>query len=224
MPDDTSPGRREANKARTRRAVIDAVYRLIADHPLEDLTAEQVAEAADISRRTFFNYFPSVEAVLAHREHEVLDQLRTALNARPAEESLVDSLHAVVADLFTVEMLAEATSVWRASDGSPAAARYALAAKDETLAEIGHDWATRRGCPTGEEPDPLRAAVMTAAGMAAFDVARRAWLADHDGAMDAAAREDFLTRVHRAFDYLRPALDTPSTTTPEHHPREERAN
>ena len=70
----TAPaGRREANKARTREAVVQAAVELLHTEGLDALTAEKVADAAGISRRTFFNYFPSVEAVFAFQAQQVLD-------------------------------------------------------------------------------------------------------------------------------------------------------
>lgn len=209
-----APGRREANKARTRQAVSDALFALLATEPIDQLTAERVADAAGISRRTFFNYFPSVEAVLAHRQQEVLDQLRVVLARRPRSESLVEGLHATIDELFTVDLLAETAKVWQLIDHSPAATRYALEISHDVLVELAHDWAGRRNPTLGAEPDDLRLAVMAASCMASFDIARRSWSAAHAGApVDAAARDDFLARVHRAFEYLRPSLQQLDTPT-----------
>jgi AcrR family transcriptional regulator len=209
---DTAPGRREANKRRTRQALVDALFRLLGTDSLDQLTAERVADAAGISRRTFFNYFPSVEAVLAHRQQELLDQLRTALVRRPADEPLLDGVHAVIDELFTVELLAEATRLWRTIDLSPAAGRYALEVFQDALVDLGRDWAARR--LSGTDPDELRLAVLTASCLAAFDAACRSWLDDHPGPVDAAARAAFVARVRRAFEYLRPVVEPPMTAAP----------
>ncbi len=48
----------------TRRSLTEAAYALVRDSGFEGLTAEAVADRAGVSRRTFFNYFPSVESVL----------------------------------------------------------------------------------------------------------------------------------------------------------------
>jgi AcrR family transcriptional regulator len=56
--------RREQNKTATRAAIADAALDLLRASGSEAVTAERIAEAAGISRRTFFNYFPSVEAAL----------------------------------------------------------------------------------------------------------------------------------------------------------------
>jgi AcrR family transcriptional regulator len=56
--------RREQNKADTRRRILIAASRLMAARGME-ATAEEIAAAADVSRATFFNYFPSKGAVVA---------------------------------------------------------------------------------------------------------------------------------------------------------------
>ena len=53
-----TPDRRERKKRETRRRLQVATLRLAAEHGLARVTAEQIAEAADVSPRTFFNYFP----------------------------------------------------------------------------------------------------------------------------------------------------------------------
>ena len=63
----TEGGLRERKRAAT-RAVITAVARtLTAERGLNGYTVEEVCELAGISRRTFFNYFPSKEdAIIGH--------------------------------------------------------------------------------------------------------------------------------------------------------------
>ncbi|MHB1234201.1 MAG: TetR family transcriptional regulator [Microbacteriaceae bacterium] len=59
------PGLRERKRLATRRAIQLAVLRLAVDRSPEKVTVEDVSHAADISPRTFFNYFPTKEAALA---------------------------------------------------------------------------------------------------------------------------------------------------------------
>jgi AcrR family transcriptional regulator len=91
--------RRERKKRETRRRLQAATLELAAEHGLAGVTAEQIAEAADVSPRTFFNYFPSKEAALAGEDPERDDRLRTALVARPAEEPPLAALRAILLDL-----------------------------------------------------------------------------------------------------------------------------
>jgi AcrR family transcriptional regulator len=90
------PGLRERKKLATRRALCDAALKLALDEGVATLTPERIAEEVHVSPRTFRNYFSSKEeaivAGLRDRAHEVADNLRR----RPADESIWDSLRAVL--------------------------------------------------------------------------------------------------------------------------------
>jgi AcrR family transcriptional regulator len=95
------PGLRERKKAATRVALSRAAMRLATERGLENVTADEIAAAVDVSPRTFHNYFSSKEeAVVA----SLLDRARAfaeVLRARPADEPIWDSLQYVVVAMFT---------------------------------------------------------------------------------------------------------------------------
>jgi AcrR family transcriptional regulator len=74
---------REQKKARTREALADAALRLYAEQGFEQTTVDQIAEAAEVARRTFFRYFPSKEAALFPDRERRLAAFRDALARRP---------------------------------------------------------------------------------------------------------------------------------------------
>lgn len=96
----SSGGRRERKKQQTRRALHAAAVRLVGERGFDHVTVEQLADAADVSTRTFFNYFASKEEALIGHNPEDDVRLREALAARPAGEPPLRSLRAVLGDLL----------------------------------------------------------------------------------------------------------------------------
>ncbi len=64
MDDPTPPGLRERKQTETRLALEAAALHLVHANGLENVTVEQIAERANVSTRTFFNYFSSKEDAL----------------------------------------------------------------------------------------------------------------------------------------------------------------
>lgn len=58
------PGRRQRRAAETRIRLFRCALELIAERGLANVTVEDITEAADVGKGTFFNYFPSKDHVL----------------------------------------------------------------------------------------------------------------------------------------------------------------
>jgi AcrR family transcriptional regulator len=92
VEDSTSEiGLRERKKQQTRNAIHEAALRLIEEQGLETTTIEQICQDADVSTRTFFNYFPSKAAAAFELSGTTLDPEITA-RFRSASGSLVAAL------------------------------------------------------------------------------------------------------------------------------------
>lgn len=88
MPDWTggaAPGLRELKKQRTRATIVDVAARLCAEQGYERTTVDQIAEAAEVSPRTFSRYFPNKEAVVGALIEETSEHVAAALARQPRD-------------------------------------------------------------------------------------------------------------------------------------------
>ncbi len=95
-----SPGRRERRRAETRELIFRAALGLFAGRGFAGTTVEDITEAADVGKGTFFNYFPSKEHVLAAFGEMQMDKAQAELQGvlagrealRPALRRLVQKI------------------------------------------------------------------------------------------------------------------------------------
>jgi AcrR family transcriptional regulator len=87
-------GLRERKRTRTRLMIQAEALRLFAEKGYAETTVEEIAEAAAISPRTFFRYFPSKEDVVVWDEYD--DPSLELFQARPADEPLAEKMRVVI--------------------------------------------------------------------------------------------------------------------------------
>jgi AcrR family transcriptional regulator len=90
-------GRRERRAAETRLRLFRCALQLFAERGLPNVTVEDITEAADVGKGTFFNYFASKEGVLAVMAEIQLGKVR---EAREQAATGKRSVHAVLRRLF----------------------------------------------------------------------------------------------------------------------------
>jgi AcrR family transcriptional regulator len=85
-----------ARSERTREALRQAALVRFLAQGVEDTSAEQIASDAGVSLRTFYRHFSSKHDLLFADYDAGLHWFRTALDARPASESIVESVRAAI--------------------------------------------------------------------------------------------------------------------------------
>ncbi|WP_151772171.1 TetR/AcrR family transcriptional regulator [Streptomyces abyssomicinicus] len=90
--EDAKAGLRERKKRRTRATISDAAIALFLEHGFQRVSVAQVAEAAEVSKRTLFAYFPTKEDLVVHR---LADHETEAARVVRAREPGTDPLAAV---------------------------------------------------------------------------------------------------------------------------------
>lgn len=104
-------GRRDRKKQQTRIALITAALRLVDERGVERVTVEEISEAADVSTRTFFNYFATKDDALIGDPLVDPDELRERLLAAPADLPLLNAL--MVALTPAIEQIEADRDLWR---------------------------------------------------------------------------------------------------------------
>ena len=166
-------GRRERKKHQTSVALAEAALRLFAENGFAETTVDEIAEAADMSSRTFFRHFSSKEAVVFADDDQRRDAWIKALRDRPRHEPI----------LVTIR---EASLVL-AEDYEPGKDffRWELAMRHRSVGarwlQIGNKWelvlaeeiALRLGLPSKYD---VTARTLAAAAMGAWRVAQANWV------------------------------------------------
>ncbi len=92
------PSLRERKKLATRQGIRRVALDLFAERGFSHVTVEDIAAAADVSPRTFFNYFPSKEAVLFGADPGRAEEVRARLVHDLPGHSALEVLRAVLTD------------------------------------------------------------------------------------------------------------------------------
>src|SRR3954471_21860155 len=168
-------GLRERKKLATRLALHEAALQLVADRGLEHVSVDDIADRADVTPRTFFNYFPSKDDAVLGLDPEGSAHQAEAFLDRPAHESPVQALRAV-ARAQAAEMATE-TELWplrlRVIEAHPALLGRLAAAFGEAERVLADAIATRSGTRVGIDAYPT---LLAAASGAAMRTSLHRWL------------------------------------------------
>ncbi|KRE40404.1 TetR/AcrR family transcriptional regulator [Knoellia sp. Soil729] len=210
-PDSTAgDGLRARNRERTARRLEQAAWDLVAEKGFDAVTADAVADRAQVSRRTFFNYYPRVELVLQEPMRQVIGALVERFVERPVEENVADSLAAVLTEPLDAEFLEKAAICFGQVEHSPAARFFVLEAQAAEVAQVAQ--ALRNRDPS---IDDLYAQVVAGAVLTAGYAATMTWVNTSPGAVDDASRQQHLELLRQAFAHLFTAFSAPASQTPE---------
>ncbi|TMR35994.1 TetR family transcriptional regulator [Nonomuraea zeae] len=194
-------GRRDRKKLETRTALEHAALTLVAERGLAGVTVEDIAEAVDVSSRTFFNYFPAKEDALLGPGPASAAELREKLDALPADVPVLEALRLM--SRIEAEHVQEQREQWllrlKVFEQNPSLLPRLVAGGTETERVVTETVARRAGVEPGTTGYPELA---TAAAMAAFRVAMMRWSA-------AGGHPALADLVDEAFSQLAAGLPNP---------------
>ncbi|WP_157246723.1 TetR/AcrR family transcriptional regulator [Nonomuraea typhae] len=175
-------GLRERKKQRTREALIEAAVRLFEDKGYDQVTVAEIADAAEVSPRTFFLHFPAKEDVLlANADLRTDLALQAIADRRPEEglaEVLVRAMDRMITDAWGND-LSNGLAAVRARLVAEAPALQARILQRYLATQAGLAEALRRAFP--EHLDPITAAALVGAMVGAVSTSALAALQRGDG-------------------------------------------
>jgi AcrR family transcriptional regulator len=101
-------GLRERKKAQTYDAIMEAALDLFECNGYDATTVEDIAEAADVSPRTFFRYFDAKVDVIMHHKDDRGGELEALIAERPDDEGPVEAMRHVVRNVFGSMLIGDA--------------------------------------------------------------------------------------------------------------------
>ncbi|MDK8791580.1 TetR/AcrR family transcriptional regulator [Corynebacterium sp. MSK039] len=189
---------REVKKAATRRSISEATVQLMLEHPDRMPTVAQISDRADISVRTFHNYFADTDEAIFEFLRQTFDKISDQINALPEQWTAAQAMEAIASDALNddgVELYSASTLVLL---GSHASSRSRRPPSEETVTEISSSMmkALKNRIPGATHFD---AQVLIGAYSAASGVAIREYL-DRPEPRDP---EEGRELIRRAFQLLR---------------------
>jgi AcrR family transcriptional regulator len=174
-PLDRSLPLRERKKLRTRRALADAALRLFTQNGFDATTLEELAGEAEVSKSTFFRFFPAKEAAAIDAEAELWTAHLAGLSGRELSGPVLGELHQALA--------AAVTGLGPDWDERFVATRRLIAAEPALLKYVEHYRAGVKdqmtACLAGKlrlDADDLRLHILAELTTTAFSLSGRDWV------------------------------------------------
>jgi AcrR family transcriptional regulator len=153
-----------------------AAFDLAMERGPDHVTVADIADAANVSVRTFFNYYPSKESAIVGIDSVLVEGARQRLLARPASESPLEAIRNVLAP--------EELDVSDLADSQATRVRLVLShpglkdAQLAGLAELGRVLTQAVAQRVGLDPNDLYAAMVVGSMISAFHLVISRWEAD----------------------------------------------
>ena len=189
------PGLRERKQQQTRERLKRAAMALFLERGFEAATIDDIAAAADVSRRSFFHYFASKEDVVAAWQEDAAAALVAGILARPADESMLTAAENAIAAAVKRIDPTEAAAMSRLKRDNPA-----LHARDQLKYEkLERALAEGLSQRAKTKSDRLKARLVAMIATGAMRVGGENWIGED-------VREKPEVFVKRTFDAIRAIL------------------
>jgi AcrR family transcriptional regulator len=208
----TSPSppmdRRSRKRLATRRAISLAADQLFRERGFDNVTVDEIADAADVGRMTVFNHFPRKEDMFFDRDEEGRETLREALRRRSTNVSPIETLrllaHQLVADgVPYVEFSARSQGFVETVEGSETLKARARAIRDELAQFVAIALSECAGRHPADSYAHLAGGLLLATWSVAFIQAHRTFRESRD---EEKAKAAFLALIDKGTIGLKAAM------------------
>ncbi|QIV79840.1 TetR/AcrR family transcriptional regulator [Mycolicibacterium frederiksbergense] len=142
----TQTGLRDRKKLATKEALGRAALDLAAKNGLSSVTTDEIANAANVSARTFFNYFASKEEAVMFVVDRAMADVIAAFARRDRTEPVLDSLESTMLEFVEVsDDFFRVVSVVRLMADHPTLAPHHVSLQDSATTTMLDEIAKRTG-------------------------------------------------------------------------------
>src|ERR1700749_128247 len=172
------PDRRTRKRLATRQGISDAATRLFIERGFDNVTVDDIAEAADVGRMTVFNHFPRKEDMFFDREGEIQQLAFDAVRKRGPAVTPIEATRLLAHDLVAQDhefvMLSADTSWFIATAmASEALKARAREMRDDFTRGLAKVLAEAAGQPADDPAAHLAAGLVVATWNVAFAEAQK---------------------------------------------------
>jgi AcrR family transcriptional regulator len=178
-------GLRSRKRLATREGISNVATRLFAERGFDRVTVDEIAAAADVGRKTVFNYFPRKEDMFFDRDEAGRETLREALRQRDSGVAPIETLrllaHQLIADQSPyVEFSSASQGFLETIEGSETLKARARAIRDELAQVVAVALSERVGRDPDDPESQMAAGLLLATWTVAFIQAHRTFRLGQD--------------------------------------------
>jgi AcrR family transcriptional regulator len=209
---DTKPilmDRRAELKARHREAILDAADSLILERGEARFSVDELADRADIARRTVFNHFSSLDDVImtscTRTLSRAIDDFLAAASVTPSSHgSRVVLFAEVTTAIRDMDLPSLVTYFFGLLDGDDARTQNADSVFMRSTEDLAVELVRRSGV------DEFEVAILVSTLMNGIAVVARQWMIQTGGTLDAASRSLWDSLLDRFIRIVRDGYSAPS--------------
>ncbi len=203
----TTLDRRSALKARHRQAIVDAARALIDEQGGPRFGVDELARRADVSRRTVFNHFESLDDVILAACIEILDAVvdtfrAAAATTGPVDDRLDTIFEELVRTVRCVDLPQRTAYLWQALGGAEAPAARQQQFMQVALARVGDDLVAEVSA-RHPDVDPLDLRLLGSSLLHGVTVVAERWIEEHGGAVTPRSRASWDRLLDRLVTRMR---------------------